>query len=698
MVRGIVAFLLLTNVSLSGATDPVTKVVELIEELKAKIIADGKAEQMVYDKFACWCEITSKEKAGAIHEAHEDIKVLSSRILENKGLVATRTAEIAELSMEIQKNQKVQDEALAIRQKENAEYMGEKAQFESTLSSLESGIKALTGTKLLQGAPRDEMTLLKIGQEVHQAIEQLPSGKSLPAEELELIRTFTKDPANFYDQKAEKAKAMNPASSTITGILKDMYDTFSMNLEKATEVEAVAYKNYESINGVKVNEMTELLADREKKDAEKADAEKIMADSMQELDDTKVTLEEDTELFDLLKKACTAKNAEWMERVRARTEELAGIEKALAILTGDEAKALFGNTTTPETFLQIDDESNTSPKAKAYKVLKKLATKTQSLRLAEMAATLRLGGHFDAVIVEIEKMMATMKQEEKDDIEQRDWCKEETFKNEQEAARYEYKIELVDAKTTKLQTRLFELESTLGETVTNILNTKQEIEKMEDTRKEEHATFNQGKADNEGAIKLLGMAIEAMSSYHKNNFLQQSPEDKLKEMGMPTETFTDSKKNAQESKGIVGIMEMIVEDLQEEIEKMTKEEVEAQKDYEEELGAAKKLFEELKVKKTDVETTIAETQKAIGEEDDLKEELTGLLKDEKDYLAGIKPDCDWILKAFDERRVKRAAEMEGLMQAKGQLAASHVNGLMETAQTFDDDEFPKMRFSFLQRH
>merc|ERR1719428_730101 len=491
---------------------------------------------------------------------------------------------------------------------------------------------------------------------------------------------------------------MNPASSTIIGILKDMYDTFSMNLEKATEVEAVAYKNYESIIGVKENEMTELVAEREKKDGEKANAEKIMADSAQELDDTKVTLEEDTELFDLIKKACTAKNAEWMERVRARTEELAGIEKALAILTGDEAKALFGNTTTPETFLQIDDESNTSPKAKAYKVLKKLATNSQSLRLAEMAATLRLGGHFDAVIVEIEKMMATLKQEEKDDITQRDWCKEETFKNEQEASRYEYKIDLVGAKMTKLSTRLFELENTLGQTVIGILNTKKEIETMEDTRKEEHAMYNQGKADNEGAIKLLGMAMEAMSSYHKNTgLLQQSPEDKLKELGMPTETFTDKSKNAQESKGIVGIMEMIVEDLQEEIEKMTKEEIEAQKDYEEELGSAKKLLEDLTVKKTDVETTIAETQKAIGEEDDEKEELEGLLTDEKTYLAGIKPDCDWLLKAFDERRMKRAAELEGLMQAKGQLAASHIS-LSETDKTFDDDEFPKMRFSFLQRH
>merc|ERR1719335_2136819 len=112
-----------------------------------------------------------------------------------------------------------------------------------------------------------------------------------------------------------------------------------------------------------------------------------------------------------------------------------------------------------------------------------------------------------------------------------------------------------------------------------------------------------------------------MSSYHKNTgLIQQSTEDKLKEMGMPTETFTDSKKNAGESKGIVGIMEMIVEDLQEEIEKMTKEEVEAQTDYEEELSEAKQLMEELKVKRTDLEKTIAETQESVGQETDEKEE------------------------------------------------------------------------------
>jgi len=107
----------------SSAQSPVTKVVELIEELKAKIEADGKMEQQLYDKYACWCETTSARKANDIHTAMSDIKSLSTKILELKGLVATRTSEIAQDSLEINDNQQAQDEATGIRQKENAAYM-----------------------------------------------------------------------------------------------------------------------------------------------------------------------------------------------------------------------------------------------------------------------------------------------------------------------------------------------------------------------------------------------------------------------------------------------------------------------------------------------------------------------------------------------------------------------------------------------
>merc|ERR1719207_42842 len=170
-------------------------------------------------------------------------------------------------------------------------------------------------------------------------------------------------------------------------------------------------------------------------------------------------------------------------------------------------------------------------------------------------------------------MMATLKEEEKGDIEQRDWCKEETFKNEQEASRYEYKIERTGAKIMKLTAKREELESTLTATIQSILNTKDDIKAMEDARKEQHAAFESAKSDDEGAVKLLAAAIEAMTAFYKNNKIGmgeiQGAAQGLLQEGQPTfevsadqapdATFTSAGKSSGESKGIVSIMTMIKE-------------------------------------------------------------------------------------------------------------------------------------------
>jgi len=458
--------------------------------------------------------------------------------------------------------------------------------------------------------------------------------------------------------------------------------------------------------------MATLMDARKKKEGEKADAEKDLADNSQELDDTTKQMKADTIFFDETKAACQAKADEWAERVRARTEEMAGINKALEILTSDDAKALFNKSIKPgkETgFLQIDSESQ--PQAKAYKALKEHATKAKSLRLAAIAATLRTGGHFDAVIAEIDKMMATLKEEEKGDIEQRDWCKEETFKNEQEASRYEYKIERTDAKIMKLTSKLEELEGTLQATIASILSTKDDIKAMEDARKEQHAAFESAKSDDEGAVKLLAAAIESMSAFYKNNkidqgeiqgaaqaFVQQ-PTFEVSADQAPDASFSSAGKSGGESKGIVSIMTMIKEDLEDEISNGVKSEGETQAAFEEQLGEANTLLEELKAKKTNLEQAISDTNTEIDENEVKKEDLQGLLKEEKDYLASIKPDCDWILNSFTERRTKRAAEMEGLLQAKGMLAGASP-AMMQASTEFDDNDFATMKFSgaaFLQK-
>merc|ERR1719421_1799034 len=81
----------------AGAGSPVEKVVHLLEELKARIQGDATEEQQIYDKYACWCEKTSKRKAGEIYEGQEILRGLGQKILELKALIAQRTAEIEAL-------------------------------------------------------------------------------------------------------------------------------------------------------------------------------------------------------------------------------------------------------------------------------------------------------------------------------------------------------------------------------------------------------------------------------------------------------------------------------------------------------------------------------------------------------------------------------------------------------------------------
>merc|ERR1719390_390496 len=235
---------------------------------------------------------------------------------------------------------------------------------------------------------------------------------------------------------------------------------------------------------------------------------------------------------------------------------------------------------------------------------------------------------------------------------------------------------------------------------------------MEDARKEQHAAFESAKSDDEGAVKLLAAAIESMTAFYKNNkidqgeiqgaaqALVQEPVFEVSADQAPDASFTSAGKSGGESKGIVSIMTMIKEDLEDEISNGVKEEGETQAKFEEQLGEANTLLEELKAKKTNLEQAISDTNTEIDENEVKKEDLEGLLKDEKDYLAPIKPDCDWILNSFTERRTKRAAEMEGLLQAKGMLAGASP-AMAQTSVEFDDDEFPKMTFggmSFLQKH
>merc|ERR1719434_661317 len=115
---------------------------------------------------------------------------------------------------------------------------------------------------------------------------------------------------------------------------------------------------------------------------------------------------------------------------------------------------------------------------------------------------------------------------------------------------------------------------------------------------------------------------------------------------------------------------MLIEDLEDEIKNGTKDEVDAQLEFEKNMEVAKKLKESLEEKKTNLEETIAKREEEKVEEHRLKGINLSDKAAENDYKAEIKPDCDWIIGSFEARAKAREGEMNGLQSAKEYLAGA----------------------------
>jgi len=687
------ALTLLAVASVASASDastgsPVERIVKLLETLKEKTTNDGKHEQQVYDKYACWCETTSKRKADDIDQARADMRSLGQRILKLKGKVATRTAEIEELSQNIEDNENQQKSAEAVRRKQNEAWAAETAEVNQALTALQTAIKVLasaTTPSLIQESARTQAKLA-----INNVLDKLPSRVSLPPSRMALLTEFTSAGAGYA-----------PQSATIQGMLGDMYATFAANVESSTSEEADQNEDFEKLYANLEKANNEFKAERARKEEEKAEAEAMLADTTKAYEDTETQMNADIEFFGETKKACLDKHEEMEERVKLRNAELDGINKALEILTGDEARALFAGAIKPgvETFLQISSqpallqESSQAPEARAYMAVKSQAKKAHSMRLAAIAVQIRTSkvGHFDKVIDAIDEMLKTLEEEGADDLAKKEQCLDEYQHIAKTVNDLDWKIKNNKAKIAKLEKLIEQRTQERADTIEKIKETKAYIKKIQEDRKADHEAYQQAKKDDEDAVALLEKARDAMAKYYKENGIKmiQEPEFARSADDAPDATLSGKGNNKGAAKTILTLFAYIIEDLHDELANEKKAEMQAQADFEEEEATAKKLKKDLQKKKLTLEGIISKR----NEDKDEENKDLGENNDDRDaelkYQAKIKPDCDWIMKAFDQRAAARAAEADGLTTAKEFLAGK--TALLQNKK-FDDAKLSSIGF------
>jgi hypothetical protein len=667
---------------------PMERVVQLLAGIKARVEADGKAEQKSYDKYACWCEDTLGRKASDITDAKSSIEDLGKTIEKTKAELASNTANVGQLKKQIAGNIASEREASEVRNKEHGEYSEDKSESENCIGALEAAIKVLAGAggkKSFLGTLQ-EAQILGVVAGIKGVLKTSKVTQRFSDDQIAAVEKFAEKPEDYvggHTMGFSAAQVANnpfgdyaPQSTQIQGILKGMYDTFTGDLEKDNAAEAERQKAFEALLATKKAELATLEATLERTELDAAGATKLLADSKETRDDTKEQLEADESFFASSKATCQTKAAQWAQRTRLRVEELSGMNQAIAIMSSDEAKATFKNATT--TFLQlrsIENADDNSDRMQAYHKVKELATELKSLSLARIAVAIRSStvstGHFDKVITMIDTMIGMMRKEEAEDIQHRDRC--ETKQNANQNAQDD-----ISSGITKVKASLLRMGNTEGELKANlktiqdeIAATKKAMDELLEMRNKESGEFTQALKDDANAIQLISEAIAVLSKFYTDNkaALLQAPEY-AENADKPPETFADGNYGGRKSEtgGVVAILGMLKDDLEKEMASGKADDASGQNAFEKDNSALEATLEAQKKKESDIESASAALGAKMEDVEEDQSNNEGDLAAEKKIESSLATDCAWVKSTFKTRREKRKLEMDGLVEAKDFLA------------------------------
>merc|ERR1719265_1894217 len=126
-----------------AASNPLGKVMELMDSLTAKITAEGDAEAKAFKEYFAWCDDAAANLHNEIKTGSKNKEDLEATISKASADIEACTAKIDDLSGAISADEKELKEATAVRQKEVAIFKASEAELVDAIDSLDRAIGIL---------------------------------------------------------------------------------------------------------------------------------------------------------------------------------------------------------------------------------------------------------------------------------------------------------------------------------------------------------------------------------------------------------------------------------------------------------------------------------------------------------------------------------------------------------------------------
>merc|ERR1719456_1926605 len=487
--------------------------------------------------------------------------------------------------------------------------------------------------------------------------------------------SFLQAPSDYFDAEPTFKQSYAPQSGAIFGILKQMKETFESNLSSSQKEEMQSQTAYEDLKAAKESEIKAGTELKDTNTQELADTDEKLAQSKQDLEDTRNSLSADQKFLMNLKETCQMTDQEWEERQKSRAEEIKAVSEALAILSSDDAHDTFTKTFN---FVQTKTAATADRKNrdKASALLFKAAKANGNPRLAALAARVRLDA-FTKVKAAIDEMIAALLKEKADEIKHKDFCTEGLNTNERESELKARDISELEAEISDLTTTIDELTKSIATLEAEIAEMQTQLKRAGEDREMENKDFQQTVADQRETKALLKKAYDVLAAVFKKFIQVEAKVSKQEPAGPPPPPGFKEYKQSSGSGGVMGMLEQIMRDTETLEAEAIKAESDAQKAYETYVKDTNKSIEE---KTRDITNKTGE--KATAEADKVAaEEATETAMNEQQQLmnenADLHKSCDFTLKNFDIRQTARDQEVEALRQAKAILSGAKFSEFLQ---------------------
>jgi len=663
MMKLVVLFTLMAS---TQAVSPVMKVVELLDECKAKVAKDLAAEAAAMEEYSAFCDSELKDKAYAIETAGKEIADLGATIADAQATGAEAADEIATLGSVIAAKNGEMYEAMTVRKEGNADFVAAEKEMVGTVDQLSRAAALIKKEMSFAQGRANVANIAKKLKPMTAALSQIVEAAWVSSGSRRTLKSFLQSTAAAKESEDDDLTLVQPqakmvsyesSSGSIVSAIEDMQGKAEDTLSDLRKKEMSAAHSFEmvkgSLEGILKNS-EDKLSTAKSSQAAAAEAE---GKAKGELTATTSAKAADEEYASTLKSECETKATEWAARQKDATEELAVIAKAKDILVGGVKAFVQMKTVSKKSDFDSDDEDDKTAdrREKVVSLLKELGNQQKSYALTQMAAMAQ-SDPFVKIRGLIEDMIAKLLKEAQEEATQKAFCDEEIGKSKKSQ-------DIKQSKIDEYQTRIDGASSTIATLTEDVKSLEAEVAEIDSTqaaatemRSKENADYVKASTDFKESAEAVAKAIEVLKAYYEGSFIQVS----AKTQGKQPE-FGSAKSDTAST--IISVLEMSEEDFTRLLAESEATEDAAANAFakltdENKVAKAAKLAE-AKGKKSEIKSLTVELEHSKEDHASVSEELDAVLM----YLDKLKPQCEEKAMSYAEKKAKREAEIEGLKEA-----------------------------------